>query len=288
MSAGPYGALLDAVRGVRWPAARRVVGASLGAHPSRLTGNSSEFSEFRPYREGDDSRRVDWRLLARSDRAYVRLTTDRATVRTSVVLDASASMAYPVPEWDKWRLARELTVGLLSVAHAEGDPVGLAIAAATPAVFAPRARRSVLVEMMRAIDATTPSDAAPLAPLVAGARATRVAVITDLLGDTDALLAAARLRMAAGAEIIVVHVVATEELDPPGGALLAVDPEQPSLRRTLDASARADYQRAFHAWMDDTAASLRAAGVRYMRAETREAAPHLVRRVAGEKARRGA
>ena len=90
MSAGPYGALLDAVRGVRWPAARRVMGATLGAHPSQLRGNSSEFSEFRPYRQGDDPRRLDWRLLARSDRAYVRLTTDRATLRTSMLVDASA------------------------------------------------------------------------------------------------------------------------------------------------------------------------------------------------------
>src|SRR5471030_48329 len=107
----PYGLLLDALRGVRWPAARRVAGATLGAHPSTLRGNSSEFSEFRPYRQGDDPRRVDWRLLARSDRAYVRLTTDRATFRTSIVLDASASMAFPLPGVAKWRLARELSVG---------------------------------------------------------------------------------------------------------------------------------------------------------------------------------
>ena len=93
MPSGPYGALLDAVRGVRWPAARRVMGATLGAHPSQLRGNSSEFSEFRPYRQGDDPRRVDWRLLARSDRAYVRLTTDRATFRTSMIVDASCVAA---------------------------------------------------------------------------------------------------------------------------------------------------------------------------------------------------
>src|SRR5512132_1936121 len=139
MPTGPYGALLDAVRGVRWPAARRVAGATLGAHPSRLRGNSSEFSEFRPYRQGDDPRRVDWRLLARSDRAYVRLTTDRATLRTAILVDASASMAFPLPSFDKWRLTRELAIGLAFVAHAEADPVGLAIAASGPVLLAPRA-----------------------------------------------------------------------------------------------------------------------------------------------------
>ncbi len=288
MSARPYGALLDAVRGVRWPAARRVMGATLGAHPSQLRGNSSEFSEFRPYRQGDDPRRVDWRLLARSDRAYVRLTTDRATFRTSMIVDASASMAFPLPALDKWRLARELAVGLASVAHAEADPVGLAIASSRPVVLAPRARRSVLLEMMRALDATAPAGTSALAPLVASARASRVVVITDLLGDFDEVLAAARLRVAARGEVIIIHVVASEELDPPDDAVLAVDPEQPTMRRTLDARLRAGYREAFSRWIDDTAAAVRAAGVRYVRALTSEAAPHVVRRIAGETARRGA
>ncbi|MDB4881245.1 MAG: hypothetical protein JWL95_11 [Gemmatimonadetes bacterium] len=288
MPTGPYGALLDAVRGVRWPAARRVMGATLGAHPSQLRGNSSEFSEFRPYRQGDDPRRVDWRLLARSDRAYVRLTTDRATFRTSMIVDASASMAFPLPELGKWRLASELAVGLASVAHAEADPVGLAIAGAGQTVLAPRARRSVLLEMMRALDATTPAGSTALAPFVASARASRLVVITDLLGDFDDLLAAARLRVASRSEVIVVHIVAEEELDPPGDALLAVDPETPTMRRILDGDLRGAYRESFMRWLDDSATALRAAGVRYVRATTNELAPHLVRRIAGETARRGA
>lgn len=287
MTDTPYGALLDSVRGVRWRAMRRVVGASLGAHPSRLRGNSSEFSEFRPYRQGDDPRRVDWRLLARSDRAYVRLTTDRATLRTAIVVDASASMAFPVPEHTKWVRAREVAVALAAVAHAEGDPVGLAMAAETSFTLAPRARRSVIVEMIRALDVTTPRGATPLAPLLAAARAQRVAVITDLLGDADAVLAAARLRVASGGEVTIVHVVAPEELHPPGDGLLAVDPEQQSMRRTLDRSARASYERAFGAWLDETADAFRAAGVAYVRANTSEAAAHLVRRIALEAGGRG-
>ena len=288
MSAGPYGALLDAVRGVRWPAARRVNGATLGAHPSQLRGNSSEFSEYRPDRPGDDPRRVDWRLLARSERAYVRLTTDRATFRTSMIVDASASMAFPLPNLDKWRLARELAVGLAAVAHAEADPVGLAIASESPTIFAPRARRSVLLEMMRALDATTPDGSASIAPLVTSARAVRIVVITDLLGDAAAMLAAARLRVAAKGEVILLHIVATEEIDPPEQAVLAVDPEDPSMRRLLDGAMRTRYREQFAQSLDDMAASSRAAGIRDVRALTNEPAPHVIRRVAGETARRGA
>jgi uncharacterized protein (DUF58 family) len=288
VSVGPYGALLDAVRGVRWPAARRVGGATLGAHPSRISGNSSEFSEFRPYRQGDDPRRVDWRLLARSDRAYVRLTTDRATFRTGMIVDASASMAFPQPALDKWRLAREVAVGLAAVAHAEADPVGLAIAGANQPTLAPRARRSVLLEMMRALDATAPLGSTPLAPLVATARASRIVVISDLLGDASDIVSAAALRVASKDEVIIVHIIATEELHPPTGALLAVDPEAMTIRRMLDGDLRARYHDAFTRWLDEMAAAVRAAGIRYVRAMTDEPAPHLVRRIAGESARRGA
>ena len=284
MTAGPYGPLLDAVRGIRWPAGRRVAGATLGAHPSKLRGNSSEFSEFRPYRQGDDPRRVDWRLLGRSDRAYVRLTTDRATLRTAIVVDASASMAFPTDTLEKWTCARQTAVGLAAVAHAEGDPVGLAIASARPVTVPPRARRSVIAEMIRALDETSPAGTEPLAPHLASARANRVVVITDLLGDTDELLAAARLRLAAGGEVIVVHVVAAQELDPPAEALLAVDPEEPAVRRTLDGAARGEYTRAFTRWLAERAGEMRSAGVRYLRADSAEPAPHLVRRVAGSAA----
>ena len=280
MTTRPYGALLDAVRGVRWPAARRVPGATLGVHPSRLCGNSSEFSEFRTYRQGDDPRRIDWRLLARSDRAYVRLTTDLATHRTVFVVDASASMAFPVPALDKWRLARELAVGLAAVAHASADPVGLTIAAPRPILLAPRARRSVLLEMMRALDATVPAGSPPLAEALRSGRASRVVVLTDLLGDAAALLTAARLHAAAGGETTIIHIVAAEEVDLPAGARLAVDPEDPALRRTLDATARREYREAFTRWGESIAGDVRAAGLRYERATTDEPAARVVRRIA--------
>ena len=113
-------------------------------------------------------------------------------------------------------------------------------------------------------------------------------MITDLLGDADAMLAAARLRVAAKGEVILLHVVATEEIDPPEQAVLAVDPEDPSMRRLLDGAMRTRYREQFTQWLDDMAASSRAAGIRYVRVLTDEPAPHVVRRVAGETARRGA
>ena len=107
-----FAPLLDAVRGIRWPARKAVRGGIPGAHTSRLRGISAEFTEYRPYRQGDDPKRIDWKLFARSDRAYIRLSNDRAILPTMIVLDASASMAFPVATNAKWQLAGQLGVAL--------------------------------------------------------------------------------------------------------------------------------------------------------------------------------
>ncbi|MDQ4081211.1 MAG: DUF58 domain-containing protein, partial [Gemmatimonadota bacterium] len=125
--AAGYGALLDALRGVTWPARRPARGSTSGTHRSRPRGVSPEFTEYRPYRQGDDPRRLDWRLLARTDRAYLRITSDRATLSTLVLVDASASMAFPVQSLGKWDHARRLAIGLVGVAHASGDPVAITV-----------------------------------------------------------------------------------------------------------------------------------------------------------------
>src|SRR3954464_10044098 len=110
-----YGALLDAVRGVHWQARRAVTGAIAGTHHSKMRGTSAEFTEYRLYRQGDDARRIDWRLLARSDRAYIRLATDRAVLPTTIVIDASSSMAFPLVSNAKWHQAQQLAIGLAAV-----------------------------------------------------------------------------------------------------------------------------------------------------------------------------
>lgn len=281
MTGPTYGALLDAVRGVHWPARRAVANAMSGAHHSKLRGTSAEFTEFRLYRQGDDPRRIDWRLLGRSDRAYIRLATDRATLPTTLVLDTSASMAFPVATRAKWRLAQEIVIALAAVVHADGDPIGVALTDATGHrhVLPPRARRGVVNEIARVVDAHDPAGASPLAPVVAMLRTPRIAIITDLLGDADELLSAAAAHMAAQREVHIVHVVAREELDPPHRPILAADPEAPALQRLLVDSTRSIYEQRFSEWRADIARRWRVAGAGYVEVVTDETVSHAVRRI---------
>jgi uncharacterized protein (DUF58 family) len=302
-----YAALLDAVRGIRWPARSAVRSGIPGAHTSRLRGISAEFTEYRPYRQGDDLRRIDWKLFARSDRAYIRLSNDRAILPTMIVLDASASMAFPVATLGKWKLAAQLGVALGAVARNSGDPVGLVVAPGedplpatryplpvsrlpppahrpppTALLLPPRTRRTVTHEIIRAVVAVQPGGEGPLAPSVsiAAQHGGRMVIVTDFLGDAVELLTVAGRLIAAGREVHAVHVIAREELDPAHEAAMVFDPEASDVRRALTGDTRESYIAAYSAWRERTAHDFSEAGVAYSTAVVGEETPdHLIRRI---------
>ncbi|HEU4641925.1 MAG TPA: DUF58 domain-containing protein [Gemmatimonadaceae bacterium] len=265
MSLATFAPVLDAVRGIGWPALRRVRSAVPGPHVSRVRGTTAEFVEHRAYRQGDEPKRIDWKLVARTERVYIRLSQERAIQPTMLLLDASASMAFPAPGNDKWEHARRIGIGLAAVARHSGDPVGMLVSHVDGRrVVEPRTRRTVLEEMMHAVD-VAPSGAQPLLPALREAmrRCRRLVIVTDFLGDADALLSATRAFVAAGNEVYAVHVVAQGELDPDPKKLLLADPEQPEVRRPMSPPARAAYLRRFGAWREQLARDWRRAGAVY-------------------------
>lgn len=275
MPVGPYGALLDAVRGVRWPARRPVPGGVPGAHQARSRGIAPEFAEYRPYRQGDDPRRIDWKLLARSDRAFIRLAPDHATLGTTFIVDASASMAFAA----KWTMAKRLVVALAAVAHTSADPVGVIIVGPDRVHrMPPRARGGVVAEIARTLDATAPGSCMPIAPQVQ-ASAARCVVVTDALGDIDALRVALVRHRARGGESHLLHVVSREELEPLAAAHLAIDPEDRTIERPMVAATRDGYRERFDAFRADIARRMRAEGIAYQEVLDDAAIEAVVRRV---------
>jgi uncharacterized protein (DUF58 family) len=256
----------------------------MGAHRSRGAGVGAEFTEYRLYRQGDDLRQLDWKLLARSDRAYVRLSEDQATIPTTILADASASMAYPVDSLAKWNLARSLAIGLASVAQNTGDPAGLTVADRERVVLDVKAstRRGIVRILADTLGRVVPGATPPVdgaRPLATIAARGRTVIVGDFLDGSDDILARAREALHGGAEVYAVHVVAREELDPPAQALLVSDPENAQLRRPLTAETRRDYLNAFGAWRDDLRQEWVAAGAVYTMVSTEEPADRAVRRI---------
>lgn len=278
-----YGPLLDALRGLRWPARRAVGAAPPGTHRSSQKGTAGEFTEYRLYRQGDDPRALDWRLLARSDRAFVRLSDDRALLPTWVVVDASARMAFPGegPTRSKYGQARHVAVGLAAVAHASSDPVGvLVVHDERVQRVPPRTRRGTVQEIARVLDGVepggSPSLASALSQLPTNAR---IVLLTDCLGDADALLKVAAAHAVAGALLECVHMVAAEELEPPPGAHLVHAPEQRDEKRVLSATNRETYRERFAAFRQEMASRWRAVGAGYTEVVTSADAARAVRAV---------
>lgn len=275
--------MLDALRGVRWPARRAVGAAPPGAHRSSQKGTAGEFTEYRLYRQGDDPRALDWRLLARSDRAFVRLSDDRALLSTWIVVEASANMAYPSNEQtrSKFVMAKQVAVGLAAVAHASSDPVGVLVVSGSGVQrVPPRTRRGTVQEIARVLDGVQPNGAPAMAPVLAQLPVhARIVMLTDCLGDVEATLKAAAAHRVAGALLECVHVVAREELDPPAGTHLVHDAVRAHEDRVLSAAGVSGYRERFAAFRREMGTRWRAVGAGYTEVTTSTDAARAVRAI---------
>jgi len=107
-------------------AARVVVeGLRAGQHRSPLHGYTAEFSQHRPYRAGDDLKYLDWKILGRTDRLYSRQFREMTNMGVMLVVDASASMAFPERGVSKWQYVRVVAAALAHLVSTAGDAVGL-------------------------------------------------------------------------------------------------------------------------------------------------------------------
>lgn len=88
---------------MRFVTRHRIEGAYSGRHRSRQQGGAGEFVDFREYVEGEDLRRLDWKVLARTGRAYVRLYQDETNLMSMLCIDASGSMDFGGTGGAVWR-----------------------------------------------------------------------------------------------------------------------------------------------------------------------------------------
>jgi uncharacterized protein (DUF58 family) len=108
-----------------------MLGNVAGRHRSPIRGSSLEFATYRKYVPGDDTRRLDWRTYARSDRFYIKEFEADTNLRMCLVVDTSGSMGFEADGPNKLDYARRLAGTLAYLAARQGDAVGLYCAAET-------------------------------------------------------------------------------------------------------------------------------------------------------------
>jgi len=105
-----------------------VEGRLAGAHRSPFHGPSSEFADHKAYGFGDDPKHIDWRVVARTDKYYVKRFEDETNLRVYLALDRSASMDFcGSGEGTKYRYACRLAAALGYVVVKARDSVGLTL-----------------------------------------------------------------------------------------------------------------------------------------------------------------
>lgn len=201
--------------------ARMVVeGFITGLHQSPYHGFSVEFSEYRQYMPGDSLRDLDWKVFAKTDRLYVKQYEEETNLKSHLLIDASASMAYRSGSIAKFQYASYVAATLAHLMLRQRDAVGLiAFDDQIRTYLPPRSVTSHLHALLTALQNTRPEGADTDLAAAFHDLAERivwrglVVVISDLFDDPDRLLTGLKHFRHRNHEVIVFHVLDPRERD---------------------------------------------------------------------------
>jgi uncharacterized protein (DUF58 family) len=270
---------LASLEHLRFATRQRIEGAYSGRHRSRRKGGAGEFADFREYTEGEDLRRLDWKVLARTGRAYTRLYQDETCLSCTVVLDASGSMRFGSPS--KLEYVQYFATALSQIIGRQQDQVGLAVVSAgLREQLSPGSTQSHVTRVQQAIEgvATEPETNLAGALRTLFQRLTRRGVLmllSDfLVDDLEAVFAAVRLFKHRQWEVVALQIVHPDEERLPEGAAFRFEGLENDGRVDCSpAELRALYQKEFEAHCGAVRTLALAAGCDFRRVST--AVPYL-------------
>lgn len=257
--------------------ARGVVeGAISGMHSSPLKGFSVEFAEHREYTPGDDPRHLDYKMLARTDRLYIKQYEEETNMRVQIILDTSGSMDYKhVSGITKFEYGCYLAAILSYMMTKQQDAVGLTtfdtkIRLDMPARSSPRHFH----EMMERLEATGPgedTDIASVLHLLANRFKKRclIVLISDLYDDPEHVMRALHHFHHRRHEVIVFNVFDKAELEFPFEDTIAFHDLETSERLLIEPSVvRNTYLAQVREFLDNYRRACRESNIDYVLTDT--------------------
>ena len=257
------------LRDLRLVARSTAGGDGLGTHASRSRGAGLEFAQYRGYEPGDEPRRIDWKLFARSDRYFVREAERDSPLTLWIVIDASASMAQADrnrADFSKLDAARLLAAGVIELALRQGDRFGLIGLSGSDLRFVadaagPRQRDRCMLELDRIACAGRLPDESQVRPLWERIRPGALVLLLSDGFDEPLVELATRLAVARR-EVVSIGLLSAEERDFPfhGGHRFR-DPETGAELLADGDRARRDYLQRFAAAREALARRFAAVGI---------------------------
>jgi uncharacterized protein (DUF58 family) len=206
-----------------------VEGMVSGRHRSPYKGFSVEFAEHRQYAPGDDIRSLDWKVYGKSDKYYIKQYIEETDLRAVILLDASGSMKYRGKAADKrdgaplskFEYGQYLAASLAHLLIHQQDAVGLVtFDTQVRHYIPPRGRPGHLRVILKELEETVPGDETALAPIFHDIaerihRRGLIIVISDMFDDIDEILNAMHHFRYRRHEVIMLHLMADEEINFP-------------------------------------------------------------------------
>ncbi|MGQ0703959.1 MAG: DUF58 domain-containing protein [Gemmatimonadales bacterium] len=255
-----------------------VEGFLTGLHRSPRRGFFIEFAEHRMYQPGDEPRYLDWRLLGRSDRLYVKQFEEETNLRAMLVLDTSRSMDWsgaPEQRLTKLAYAHCLVAALALVLLRQRDATGLVtFDEAVRCMVPPRARHTQWHRLLRELRASSAGGGTAAEPALRRVveqlrRRGLVVFISDLLFDPPLVLTALKYLRHRGHQVLVLHLMDPEEVELRGPAEARYeDPETGQAVVLRPADWAEAYARTVQQVVTTWRSALRRQGIAYERITT--------------------
>jgi uncharacterized protein (DUF58 family) len=264
---------------MRFATRHQIEGGYSGRHRSRQQGGAGEFADYREYVEGEDLRRLDWKVLARTGRAYTRIYQDETNLLCTLVIDASASMQFSgdgQPRGSKLEYVQYLSTALSHIIGRQQDQAGLAVIADGLREFLPTGSTAGhIAQLHDAIERIRPQPRTDLdrglRDLFDRMRRRGVLLIMSdfLVDDLEASFAPVRLFRHRHCEVVILHIVhPAEERLPAGVAYRFEGMENDGRVDCSPEEIRAGYEQRFEAHAATVRTLSLACGCDYRRIST--------------------
>jgi len=198
-----------------------VEGYYSGIHKSPYHGFNVEFAEYREYSPGDDPRYLDWRVLARTDRFFIKQFEAETNLSCYILLDSSGSMDFSTVRETRLDYGAALAGALALLMLHQGDQAGLVVFDNQVRQFIPprgNARHfGVIVDALEALTPGADTDIAGVLHQIAERvrRRSMVILISDLFDDPERLLRGLQHFRHRRHEVIVLHLIDDAEVEFP-------------------------------------------------------------------------
>ena len=244
-----------------------VEGLISGIHRSRRFGFSPDFAEYRPYTPGEDIRFVDWKVYGRTGKLYVRKLYEETNLKSTILLDTSASMGYGNPS--KLEYTRTVAAAISYLLFLQRDAVGLiTFHERVDRVIPPSTGKRTLYSIFDALERLKPhgrtATDTPLMGAVNLLKRGMIIILSDLEADMEGMFKLASGLRSRGFDIIVFHILSREEREiPEGGSFLFYDMETGEKVPFNAYSSAQEYSKVFNKWLSHIRKEFLRRGVDY-------------------------